>query len=158
MPRKVKMPKYDENLCASHVRNLIDPRIVKALIPASVKILAKYEYDALAFRGMSGCLYAAPLAYKLGKPTIMVRKIDQLSHAGSLTEGPRNAKRYIIVDDFISSGDTMAAIIEAVQKFAPEAECLGILLANRVIDALDSGEDMTQFQLKDHSRYDRRKR
>jgi hypothetical protein len=44
-----------------------------------------------------------------------------------MLEGPTKVKRYLIVDDFMSSGGTYEAIREAVAYEHPHAECIGML-------------------------------
>jgi adenine/guanine phosphoribosyltransferase-like PRPP-binding protein len=46
-------------------------------------------------------------------------------------EGDFSVKRYIIVDDFISSGNTMRAIHEDVKAAVPNAQCVGLLMYNQ---------------------------
>jgi hypothetical protein len=71
-------------------------------------------FDAIAFRGMSGALIGPVLADRLDKKLIMVRKpTDGESHSRMTVEGEK-ADRYIIVDDFVSSGSTVRAIIQAL--------------------------------------------
>jgi hypothetical protein len=75
-----------------------------------------FDFDAFAFRGNSGALLAAPLAVKMEKSLILVRKTKDTSHSGLLVEGDLGARRYIIVDDMICSGDTVRAIISGIHK------------------------------------------
>jgi adenine/guanine phosphoribosyltransferase-like PRPP-binding protein len=86
------------------------------------------SFDAIAFRGMSGSLLAPSLALALDKTLIMVRKPYEKNHSNRRIEGDCAARSYIIVDDQISMGDTVAAIIATVEKFAPQAEFKGVYL------------------------------
>ena len=105
-----------------------------------VKLLNKYDYDALAFRGMSGALLAPILALKCKKTLMMVRKPKSTDthHSMYLVEGDRLCKRYIIIDDFISSGRTMKEIIYNVHAFAPEAICVGAMLYMDILKGYES--------------------
>lgn len=91
------------------------------------QVLEDYEFDTIAFRGMSGALIAPILALNLQKELILVRKPADDSHSWFKVEGNKDAQRYVIVDDFESSGKTKRTIIEAVRTFAPDANYLGFL-------------------------------
>ena len=108
----------------------------KELIPLAVKALktrAK-EFEAIACRGMSGALIASVLAYELKKPLIIVRKDKDNTHSCYSVEGIENASTYLIVDDFVSSGETANAILEKVSEFSPNAKCIGVFEYNRIYE------------------------
>ena len=64
-----------------------------------------------------------------------------------LVEGFNKSKNYIIVDDFIDSGKTIANIYYAIKKFSFKANCLGLLMVN------EPYEDIVSFiSLKDLKR------
>ena len=111
----------------------IDMAVMRRLMPKALKALKTFEFDALACRGVSGLIAAPILAMKLRKNLLIVRKADEGSHhtrcygAGRLVQGDKAAKRYIIVDDFVSTGETAKTIVAEVAQFAPQAECLGVL-------------------------------
>jgi hypoxanthine phosphoribosyltransferase len=46
-----------------------------------------------------------------------------------MVEGDRATLRYIIVDDVIASGKTVQEIHKEIDKFAPQAKCIGVLQA-----------------------------
>jgi adenine/guanine phosphoribosyltransferase-like PRPP-binding protein len=98
-------------------------------LPKAKAILKKYKFDAIAFRGMSGALVAAPLALAIKKTLIMVRKPEdeKARHSTRAVEGDRGAQSFVIVDDFVSSGTTMKTMLRAIKKFNPEAVCIGYL-------------------------------
>ena len=131
---------------------------LKETIKRCLPILQQYEFDAIAFRGMSGALISPSLATHLDKSMIMVRKYGEIfSHSSREVEGDSAAKTYIIVDDFVSSGDTIKSIISEIKKFAPHARCLGILEVNYIMDPSDefrehpfifrSRDDVTKIDL-----------
>ena|ERR1051326_2464906 len=99
----------------SHIRSdylneVLDCESLKERIDNTVKLLRRKtkQFDAIAFRGMSGALVAPAVAARLKKNLLMVRK--ESAHSNRLVEGIRYPQRYIIVDDFISSGATVQAI------------------------------------------------
>ena len=84
------------------------------------------RFDTLVFRGVSGMLVGAIVAAEMNKEVIIVRKhTDEFTHSTRSTEGHVAAKRYVILDDFISTGLTVRTIIEAVHGFAPNAKLVG---------------------------------
>lgn len=84
------------------------------ILANSLKNLRGLDFDAIAFTGVSGALVAPALAYNLGKGLIVVRRGPR--HSGWALEGHINASTYIIVDDFLCSGNTVKRIARAVQK------------------------------------------
>ena len=92
------------------------------------------KFDAIAFTGSSGCAVGFYLAFQHKIPAIYVRKQDEKSH-GSAVEcnGEKiQVRRYLIVDDFVSSGETIRRIVAkiteaAVNKDAYPAKAVGIL-------------------------------
>ena len=87
------------------------PKIINGL--ARVIRKSPHEFDAIAFRGMSGALVVPMLCRRLKKEMIVCRKESEKSH-GQPAEGYLNCERYIIVDDFIASGATIRGIVEAI--------------------------------------------
>ena len=130
---------HEPNYCTSHVDRVFRTDLVAKLIPAACRELKRMEaaglrIDAIAFRGMSGCLFGAPLAARMRKPMIMVRKKcadcgREQSHTNQLVEGDRNAKTYVIVDDFIATGNTVRTIQAAITEWS-QAVCVGVMAAD----------------------------
>ena len=92
-----------------------------------VETLKGRKFDTIAFRGLSGALIAPIVAHILSKEIIVVRK-KQTDHSNHRVEGHLAAKRYVILDDFISGGETVREIILRVNKFAPSATLWGGML------------------------------
>jgi len=103
---------------------------LRHLINKSLTVIPNTKFDSIAFRGMSGAIVAPLVAMKLKKNLLMVRKSGITSHSGNKVEGFSKSKRYIIVDDFIESGETAAHIYYEVKDFAPKAECVGMLVVS----------------------------
>lgn len=87
----------------------------------------KNDFDAIAFTGTSGAGLAYVLSYKLKIPLICVRKKDR-SHYTKRIEGAYLSNRFLIVDDFISSGNTMKRIISSINEEYPLSKPVGIFL------------------------------
>jgi len=79
----------------------------------------KHKFDALAFCGSSGGSIAFPACLALGIPLIMVRKEGEKSH-GEYVECHEHAriKSFLIVDDFIDSGETIRFILEKAIQYS----------------------------------------
>jgi len=113
---------------SSYLHEVLDHASLNAISNKLFKILSKKttrKFNAIACRGYSGCIVAAPLCCKLKKDLIIVRKDS--SHSCCRVEGPKRSKRYIIIDDLISSGNTIFSILEDVDNYI-KSECVGIYL------------------------------
>lgn len=93
---------------------------------------SKIEFDAIAFRGMSGALIAPLVADKLDKSVILVRKKEDNTHSSYKIETDNEKiTRYIIVDDLISSGATMREIRKQIALEGAcfrKTDCVGVFL------------------------------
>lgn len=115
---------YLDALSAKNLQSYI-ARMVDLLFTHS------HEFDAIAFRGVSGALIAPSVAATLGKELLLVRKPNERAHTYSKVEGVKGeAQRYIILDDFISAGSTVNSILEAVREFDSGHKCVAIALYN----------------------------
>lgn len=96
---------------ASWLREAVSKDGMAGIVKDAVKALKKVDFDTIAFRGMSGALIAPIVAHKMGKEIAMLRKPDAPTHSSYKYEGHLEVARYIILDDFVSSGTTVAKII-----------------------------------------------
>lgn len=115
-----------------YLTELLHAPYLKKILARAKKCLLKsnLSFDAVAFKGMSGAILGPNIAMKFKKHMIMVRSPGSSCHSKFPVEGYDKAKNYIIVDDFIESGDTVCQIILAIENFAPQAKCLGILIVS----------------------------
>jgi hypothetical protein len=100
---------------------------------------SKIDFDAIALRGLSGAMIAPVIADKLNKPLIICRK-DDGHHSNLSIEYADKFGDFIIIDDLISSGDTICHIMKMiddewkklVQKDGAikRPRCVGIFLYN----------------------------
>jgi adenine/guanine phosphoribosyltransferase-like PRPP-binding protein len=130
-PRKIK-----HKIRTSYLRNVYEPEFFKR-IPEAVEIVQrmqkKLEFDAIAFTGISGMSFGFPLSYLLKLPVINIRKDwrDTGSHYRGRIEGTVSSRRYLIVDDFISTGDTVKNIIKIIhEELGGKAIPVGLFLHN----------------------------
>lgn len=114
-------------IVGDHMLKYIQPDSLKEHVDRAVCALRYHNFDTIAFRGMSGAFLGPSIAVRMNKQMILVRKPDDDSHSYRKVEGNQSALRYVIVDDFIASGNTKSTIINAVSKFAPEANFVGML-------------------------------
>lgn len=114
---------------ANWLKPLIDPATRKRLVAyAALRIRDKaLPMQAIAFTGLSGSIIAGPLATELECYLYAVRKDGESRHSSNLVEGPAtiNSKDYLIVDDFVNSGNTIRRIAKAVFEHS-NARCVGI--------------------------------
>ncbi len=109
MKKKVKIrTQYLNVIYGSNYVKLINKTIKKITL-----IKKKNNFDAIAFSGSSGAAIAYPISYLLKLPLIHVRK-DKSHYGNSKVEGCINSNKYIIIDDFISSGATIKRIIKTI--------------------------------------------
>lgn len=79
-----------------------------------------YRYDSIAVTGISGLIIGAPLSILVGKPLVVIRKGNDKEYAHSVRHpGIEDVgKRYLFVDDFISTGETMRRVENALSRVA----------------------------------------
>ena len=138
-------------MCAKHMEDFLDAESLKLRVSWAVQEIHRRElvFDTLAFRGSSGTLIAAPLAVELQKSMILVRRLSDFKdrvHSSHVVEGDQAARTYLIVDDFIFSGRTVACIIDAIKQFAPRASCIGMLQVHPQIFA--SAAELARWGIK----------
>lgn len=134
-----------------YLQSLINPRELRKNIAWACKFLKQFDFDTIAFRGMSGALLAIPIALRMKKELIMVRKPGENTHSKYQVEGNINVQKYVIVDDFVFTGDTVRSIYDAVLEFTQDREqpprslikldtviCLGVLEITKHRDRYDT--------------------
>jgi len=133
--------------CAGHLHYALDPARLKEKLPEIIEVLSRYEFDAIAFRGLSGALVAPTVAMMMGKTLLAVRKLHEAAHSIHLVEGDIGATKFVILDDFSSSGKTVYEILKAVKtefesQGCPVPECVGLyqylFRGKELIDANDA--------------------
>jgi|SRR5579863_1232480 len=72
------------------------------------------KFDSIVVRGLSGVLVGTPVALRLKKPLVVVRKGSERTHArsegwGQVVNGERLGKRWLFLDDLTSQGGTLRA-------------------------------------------------
>ena len=96
---------------------------------------SRRKFDGIACRGISGLSVASPVALRLRKPLAVIRK-GECANSNRDVEVGGDMRRYVIVDDLIHSGATVARIKEAMQP----AKCVGVYLYDSS-EGYDDGYD-----------------
>lgn len=87
------------------------------VIKRAAKTLADVEFDTLVGTGMSGALVVPALALAMGKSFVLVRKENDGSHHHGKLIG-NLGKRWVFVDDFVSSGMTRERVFDTITEQA----------------------------------------
>ncbi len=141
-----KRKQYDHSI---YLETVATVKALRKTIVTAAKTLKNYEFDTIAFRGMSGALPAIPLALRLKKEFIFVRKDFEVgtgSHSYRQVEGHKTVERYVIVDDCISSGKTCKEIVKHIHKFAPSSKCIGALLVDQISRPITKLHNFTVYE------------
>ena len=119
--------------CADHLVPMLNPKQARYTVKQVIKMIRTMglRFDAIACRGVSGLLIAPIVAMRLNKTLLIVRKKEE-THSHFEVEGNHGAKHYIILDDFIESGDTVKEIAKAIHKVNPTAHCVGYIAYKRL--------------------------
>lgn len=105
------------------------------IVSRDLKSLRKtLEFDCLAFCGSSGAICAFPMMLSMNIPVIYVRKLKEQSHGDRIEMpskiGIAKIRKYLIVDDFMSTGNTIKHIYNSILKHYPRSditlECVGM--------------------------------
>lgn len=121
--------------CASHLHDGLHPEMRQKVSRRIITLLRSMEkrndiqFDAIAARGLSGFLFAPIVAMALNKTLLVVRKGEKC-HSGRTVEGDYGARNYIVIDDFISSGNTVSATVNEIAEAVPLARCVGMVHYN----------------------------
>jgi hypothetical protein len=142
---------HQPRILSGWLEDVLDPDGLTAAIRLTAGLIKKMEagpsiygdqvpkIDAIAFRGMSGALVAPAVASLLGRQLIMVRKPELSTHSTRRVEGDVTARYYVVVDDFVYSGETLGTIISDIAEWQRSkdqnpATCVGIIPYLRMSD------------------------
>jgi len=113
---------------------------LKMAIDALIELIKDVDFDVLAAAEARGFVFAAPIAYMLHKPLVLVRKKGKLPREtvsesydleyGSATiemhtDSVKPGQKVILVDDLIATGGTLQASAKLVEKLG--GQVAGIL-------------------------------
>ncbi|AYD87004.1 phosphoribosyl transferase [Mycobacterium phage NearlyHeadless] len=97
------------------------------LYEMACRFLAGVEFDTLVGTGLSGTIAVIKLAKMLDKRYLLVRKPNDGSHSSQPAEGSLG-RRWVFVDDLISSGRTFARVWNKIQSWGFDTEFVGVFL------------------------------
>jgi orotate phosphoribosyltransferase len=141
------------NISTGYLDDALNPERARRTISGMVKLikLSGVDFDTIVFRGMSGALIAPTVAHRLKKCITISRKENDSSHnGGGIIEGNVDIQKYIILDDFISTGNTIKAILLAFQRSCifreklVKPKCVGVFLYRSSSSSpfvIEEGED-----------------
>lgn len=108
--------------------------VVSDLVRMLPRIIEQTGADTIVVTGKSGISVAMAALMVADFPLVVVRKDGEGAH-GNKIEGPEghNVLRYLILDDFVSSGNTVRRVIDKLEMEASRqgdlgaVECVGII-------------------------------
>lgn len=117
-------------VCSDYLATALDSSCLIAAVTKAAKTISQVEFDAIAVTGNSGAIFGGALSIILKANIILVRKPRESSHTEAKVEGAfgrfRERVKYVIVDDFVSTGLTITYIIDSIKNMNPNAECVGV--------------------------------
>lgn len=119
---------------SGYLEDIYDTIRYKKKVDDTIKVVLdlkkKLKFDVILFRGSSGAAIAYPISYLTGTRVFHIRKDGESDH-GTGVEGVGVVKKFIIIDDFISSGTTIQKVFEKFYQYVGPHEkpkCVGIVL------------------------------
>ena len=104
---------------SSYIAPLLNGHNLSVIVECMAKKIEKSKlvFDYIACRGVSGLMVASPLAIRLNKGIIVIRK-GESCHGCQMEASPHPQRKsnYIILDDFFSSGNTLKEIMKGIDK------------------------------------------
>ena len=118
---------------ASHTCHVLNHKVrTKAIIKSVCHLRPMaHTFDSIVCCGTSGLLVAPQIAEILDKHIVVVRKgiwtegFEQKCYSDFVVEGVV-PNRYIIVDDFICTGNTVRYIMDSISEDSPSSRCCGV--------------------------------
>lgn len=90
-------------------------------LPATVREAVRHlkpvvsAFDSIVVTGMSGVIVGVPVALRLGKPVVIVRKPEDIHHNfESIVNEHRVGERWLWLDDFVGTGNTRQRVRKAL--------------------------------------------
>lgn len=74
------------------------------------------EFDSIVVTGVSGLVVGAPVALRLRKPLVILRKASDDSHSGRHENIKNVGDRALFLDDFVSGGATQRRVLDAIDR------------------------------------------
>ena len=122
---------------------LRNPQAFVYVIDQLADRFSQHSFDTVVAVESRGFLFGAPLAWRMGKPLVLVRKPGKLPattksaqysleygsnvleiHAGDLGPG----ERVVVVDDLLATGGTLKAAVQLVEDSAAVVSGIGLVI------------------------------
>ena len=107
------------------------PKETTATIAHNLRHPVLGQVDCVVGIGLSGTMPLVSVRQATGLPTMALRKPGVSSHGGSYICVPHLSSykpiRYVILDDFTESGETIRGLIEEMRKMFPAWKCAGAI-------------------------------
>jgi len=102
--------------------------VVKKTATAIRRLQKLLGFEQIVCTGISGQSIAWPVSYVTDIPVAVVRRKGERGHHGYKVENFARDKSYIIMDDFICSGDTIRHMVRTINKeYADDgSQCVGV--------------------------------
>lgn len=145
---------------------LQDARGLELAVDALAGLLDGVEFDVLAGIESRGFLFGAPIAYKLKKPFVPVRKkgklpFDTVEEKYSLEYGSaviemhsdaiKPGQRTVIIDDLIATGGTVRAAAKLVERLGGTVAKAIFLIE---LPALGGRENLKEYEVESVVQFD----
>lgn len=144
---------------------LKDKKALKYSVDEMIKKLQNIEFDYVLGPESRGFIFAMPIAYKMEKGFIPVRKAGKLPaetiskeydlEYGSATleihkDAIKKGDKVIIVDDLLATGGTCKAIIELVESIGAEVVCASFFIE---LEELNGRELLGNYNIQSIVKY-----
>ncbi len=109
---------------STHTVEILNHKRRKQIVEKICNKLSSINFDTIVCSGISGLLVVPSVSERLNKNILIVRKDNEIKYSPFDYEGtpPSN---YIIVDDLVSSGQTIQRILSLMREEIPSAKCVG---------------------------------
>ena len=91
------------------------PDLYRNIMEYMVKLASRIDYDVIAGIETSGIVHAAYLGCLLNKPIAYIRKKPKGYGTKSLVEGLINGRRVLLIDDVVTTGNTLIKAIKSIR-------------------------------------------
>ena len=123
---------------------------LETLIRRARRTLARVSFDTMIGQGLSGSLFIPALARSMKKHYFIVRKEGENSHASYGVGEGRIGRRWLFVDDFISTGRTRETVASKVYEFCLD-ECWTTQFVGSYLYTVDDLRlDPSQFEMTNY--------
>jgi adenine/guanine phosphoribosyltransferase-like PRPP-binding protein len=113
----------------NHLDNAFNLKCREQAVKRAVDRLRNVAFNTIVVHGLSGLVIGSIVAHALQKGLSVIRKTGEKTHSINKIETTEDKLgKYVILDDLIDSGKTLAHIYKTITKFDKDAECVGVYL------------------------------